>query len=60
MRLANLADRERDPDRFVALALEEMAAFPWIEGIDWQTSHSSGMAGTCRVMVLRTPSGGSR
>jgi hypothetical protein len=28
--LAGLADRERDPDRFVALAVEEMAAFPWV------------------------------
>jgi signal transduction histidine kinase len=43
--LANLADRERDPDRFVSIALEEMAAFPWIEGIDWQTAHARGMAG---------------
>jgi signal transduction histidine kinase len=43
--LANLADRERDPDRFVAMALEEMAAFPWIEGIGWETAHSKGMAG---------------
>jgi signal transduction histidine kinase len=43
--LANLADRERDPDRFLASALEEMAAFPWIEGIDWRTDFSSGMAG---------------
>jgi len=43
--LANLADRERDPDRFVATALEEMAAFPWIEGIDWQTAQARGIAG---------------
>jgi signal transduction histidine kinase len=43
--LANLADRERDPDRFVAMALEEMAGFPWIEGIGWETAHSKGMAG---------------
>ena len=44
-RLANLADRERDPDRFVAQVVEEMAAFPWLEGIDWQTANSRGMAG---------------
>jgi len=43
--LANLADRERDPDCFVALAVEEMAAFPWVQGIDWKTSNSQGMAG---------------
>ena len=43
--LANLADRERDPDRFVSLAVEEMAAFPWVQGIDWQTSNDRGMTG---------------
>ena len=43
--LANLADRERDPDRFVSLAVEEMAAFPWVQGIDWQTSNNRGMSG---------------
>jgi signal transduction histidine kinase len=43
--LANLADRERDPDRFVAAALDEMATFPWIEGIEWETEQGRGMAG---------------
>jgi len=43
--LANLADREGDPDRFVSLAVEEMAAFPWVHGIDWQTSNRHGMTG---------------
>ena len=43
--LANLADRERDPDRFVSLAVEEIVAFPWVQGIDWQTSNNRGMAG---------------
>jgi len=43
--LANLADRERDPNRFVALAIEEMAAFPWVLGIHWRTRNDSGSAG---------------
>ena len=43
--LASLADRERDPDKFVALAVEEMVGFPWVRGIDWQTSSNRGMAG---------------
>src|SRR5689334_7514276 len=51
--LANLADRERDPDRFVASALEEMASFPCIEGIDWSTAYARGMAG--RVSRHGTP-----
>jgi signal transduction histidine kinase len=44
-RLANLADGERNPDRFVALAVEELAAFPWVQGVDWQTPNGRGMAG---------------
>ncbi len=51
--LANLADRERDPDRFVSIALEEMAAFPWIEGIAWETNQGRGMAG--RLSRYGTP-----
>jgi signal transduction histidine kinase len=43
--LANLADGERNPDRFVALAVEELAAFPWVQGVDWQTPNERGMAG---------------
>jgi signal transduction histidine kinase len=43
--LANLADRERDPDRFVAFAIEEMAGFPWVLGIQWRTRDDRGMAG---------------
>ncbi|HTT40198.1 MAG TPA: hypothetical protein VMH32_21310 [Burkholderiales bacterium] len=43
--LANLADREHDPDRFVALAVEDMAAFPWVLGIEWETRNGHGLAG---------------
>jgi hypothetical protein len=30
---------------FVSLAVDEMAAFPWVQGIDWQTSNNRGMTG---------------
>ncbi|MEO8628417.1 MAG: sensor histidine kinase [Betaproteobacteria bacterium] len=43
--LANLADRERDPDRFLALAADEMAALPWVEGIEWQTAQTRAIVG---------------
>jgi signal transduction histidine kinase len=43
--LASLAERERDPDKFVMLAGQEMAALPWVSGIDWQTARHRGVAG---------------
>jgi signal transduction histidine kinase len=43
--LASLADQERDPDKFVMLAAQEMAALPWVSGIDWQTDRQRGVAG---------------
>jgi hypothetical protein len=43
--LANLADQERDPDRFVRLAAREMANFPWVSGIDWHTLGQRGSEG---------------
>jgi len=43
--LASLAERERDPDKFVMLAAQEMAALPWVTGIDWQTGRHRGVAG---------------
>jgi hypothetical protein len=43
--LANLADQERDPDRFVRLAAQEMANFAWVSGIDWQTDRQHGSEG---------------
>ncbi len=43
--LAGLADRERDPDKFVIVAAHEMAGLPWLSGIGWQSKTSSGNAG---------------
>ena len=44
-RLADIAQREREPDRFLELAAQEIAHLPWIGGIDWATVHHKGMAG---------------
>ena len=43
--LAGLADRERDPDKFVIVAAHEMAGLPWLSGIGWQSKTSTGSAG---------------
>jgi signal transduction histidine kinase len=43
--LANLAEQERDPDKFVMAASQDMSALPWVSGIDWQTHNERGMAG---------------
>ena len=43
--LANLAEQERDPDKFVRAAAQDIAALPWVTGIDWETPTQRGMAG---------------
>ncbi|MEO7727220.1 MAG: ATP-binding protein [Burkholderiales bacterium] len=43
--LADLAEREREPARFLSLALQNMCELPWVEGLSWQTAHSSGELG---------------
>lgn len=43
--LSGLADRERDPDKFVMVAAHEMAELPWISGVGWQSQSSTGNAG---------------
>jgi hypothetical protein len=43
--LAALADRERDPDKFVIVAAHEMSGLPWLSGIRWRSGGSAGNAG---------------
>ena len=43
--LSGLADRERDPDKFVMVAAHEMAELPWISGVGWQSQTTRGTAG---------------
>ncbi|NBR27345.1 MAG: sensor histidine kinase [Betaproteobacteria bacterium] len=43
--LADLAERERDPTRFLTLAVQELCALPWVSGVNWQVSMSSGELG---------------
>ena len=43
--LAGIAERVSDPDRFTALAAQELAALPWVSGVAWQGSSASGEIG---------------
>ena len=43
--LADLAEREREPSRFLALALHNICELPWVAGLSWQAPHSSGEIG---------------
>ncbi len=43
--LAELAEREREPARFLALALHDMCELPWVAGVAWQAPHGSGELG---------------
>lgn len=43
--LAALADRERDPDKFVIVAAHEMSDLPWLSGVQWEGHGSTGVAG---------------
>ena len=43
--LADLAEREREPSRFLSLALRDMCELPWVAGLAWQAPHGSGEIG---------------
>jgi signal transduction histidine kinase len=43
--LADLAEREREPSRFLSLALQNMCELPWVAGLSWQAAHSDGELG---------------
>jgi signal transduction histidine kinase len=58
--LANLAEQERDPDKFVMAATQDMSALPWVSGIDWQTQNERGMAGHITRYATEVRLGGIR
>lgn len=45
-RLAELADRETQPQHFLALSLQHMLELPWVTGIDWEARLGKGEYGT--------------
>jgi len=36
--LANLADREANPEKFLIMAVHEVAALPWVAGVSWRVA----------------------
>ena len=43
--LANLADRESDPEKFLVCAVQEMTFLPWVSGVRWHGTASDGEVG---------------
>ncbi len=44
--LANLAEQESDPDRFLSQAVQEMLELPWLSAIEWTAGDNRGSSGT--------------
>ncbi|MDH5534927.1 MAG: HAMP domain-containing histidine kinase, partial [Betaproteobacteria bacterium] len=44
--LAELAEREAQPSRFLALALEHMRELPWVTGVEWRVALDEGKSGS--------------
>ena len=45
-RIAELAERERDAQRFLELSFAEIAALPWMRGAHWKSSDGDGGQGS--------------
>jgi hypothetical protein len=45
-RVAELAEREPDPQRFVGQAVMQVGTLPWVRGARWKTAHGEGEYGT--------------
>jgi len=43
--VADLAEREHEPTRFLVSALHDMRELPWIAGVEWEAAHGSGEIG---------------
>jgi len=43
--LAGIAERVSDPEKFVALAAQELAVLPWVSGVRWRAAGASGEIG---------------
>jgi hypothetical protein len=43
--LAELAEEESDPQRFMSRAVEHMCDMPWVCGVEWQAPPASGRSG---------------
>jgi signal transduction histidine kinase len=45
-KLAEFAEQEAQPQRFLALALQHVLELPWVDGLEWETRQGQGEIGT--------------
>jgi signal transduction histidine kinase len=56
-RLAELAQEETQPQRFLALGLQHMLDMPWVRGVEWRTASDQGEFGTRTAHATQVASG---
>ncbi len=59
-RLAELAQEETQPQRFLAAGLQHMLDMPWVKGVEWQASGGGGAFGTRTPHATEVSSGDLR
>jgi signal transduction histidine kinase len=57
-RLAELAQEETQPQRFLAEALQHMLDMPWVRGVQWQAAGDEGEFGTRTAHATEVEFGG--
>jgi signal transduction histidine kinase len=53
--LADLAQEEPEPERFLEAALQRMLEMPWVTGLEWRTARASGEFGRKSGHVTELP-----
>lgn len=56
--LASLSEREPDPERFLARAVEELLQLPWLSGVSWSTAGGRGTSANAAGVSTRYVFGG--
>lgn len=56
-RLAELAQEEAQPQRFLTLAVQHMLDMPWVRGVEWQSRDARGECGTHTLHATAVSSG---
>ncbi|OGA38181.1 MAG: hypothetical protein A3G24_20405 [Betaproteobacteria bacterium RIFCSPLOWO2_12_FULL_62_13] len=56
-RLAELAEQESEPQRFLAQALQHMLELPWVSGVEWEAKAGQGEFGARTVHAAEFSTG---
>ncbi len=56
--LAEIAERESDPDKFAIFAAHELVNLPWVSGVAWRTVGTGGRVGEQTIHPTEYESGG--